>query len=329
MEDQNAALLDEKVFTALRNLRGIRMDNGAWVDASEKEGAGFIKTCEALECFFTPLDLYSGSKSNVPKIPLNIIKKDLTYILDTIDQQGWPPSPYLFPDELLGKEGFKKGETDFTDAVSFAFTTLIDGALYLEKFYQDKIDEDFKKRMILHANESLQWLKDNIYLEEVDGNKFAYYGAFGSKYDEKGAGFNHAGIYFTYSGAVALAYAVEHKGLLDLSSDEINTIKADLNGLRNWLFSTVIEEQDGTFKLDYSSFSYNESFPVHESLFIYVILADSAYRSGGIKPENDNINKLIGMANSLVGIYKDPDKYGYLLTGGSHTLKPKESLLHY
>ena len=323
------AFIERKALNALKALKNVRKKNPEhkWIDDSrvgeKMEGPGFIKTCEALECFFTPLDVYPDPLKEEYELDTDILKEDLGYIMDTIDNEGWPPSPYFDP-KLFSEEGkFQKGKTDFTDAVSFALTTLIDAYLYINRFYEDDptFNEAFKEKLLKYAKDSLQWLVENVYSEKSDGKEYAYYSALESKNYPIEKNNNYASIYFTYTGAVALAYAVKYNKELNLSKEEIDNIVSILNKLRDWLFSTAIFINDD-FALFYKSLSANENFDKSELLFIYIILADSAFKDAGLKSPNDDeySKKIVNMVKVLNNIYSITDERTSVINGGEHKI---------
>ena len=324
------AVIEKKALDALKALRNVRKKNPEhkWIDDSKvgeekTEGPGFIKTCEALECFFTPLDVYPDPLKEEYKLDADILKEDLDYIMDTIDSEGWPPSPYFDP-KLFSEEGkFQKGKTDFTDAVSFALTTLIDAYLYINRFYEDDptFNEAFKEKLLKYAKDSLQWLVENVYSEKSDGKEYAYYSALESKNYPIEKNNNYASIYFTYTGAVALAYAVKYKKELNLSKEEIDNIVSILNKLRDWLFSTA-DFIKGSFIVYYRDFSANENFDKPQLLFIYIILTDSAFKDADLKSPNDDeySKKIVNMVKVLNSIYSITDERTNVINGGEHKI---------
>ncbi len=328
-ELEDKVTLEGQGLEALRALKIVRERSHQWIDDSKTEsgieGAGFIKTCEALECFFTPIDIYPEALGKEYVLDADVLKEDLTYIMKTIEKEGWPPSPYFDPHTFSEEGKFQKGKTDFTDAVSFALTTLIDGYLYINKFYsnEDIFDSAFKENLLRYAKESLDWLVENVYFEKDEGGaECAYYSGLGSKNWPEGIKFKGASIYFTYTSVIALAYAVKFRNELGLSDEYVDKLHRILSALRYWLFSTTMSIK-GKFTVYYDTLSMNESFEKPQILFVYIMLSDFAFTmDAGLKSKNEEeyTEKIQNMIKTLNAVYNSDDRLD-LISGGSHKVR--------
>lgn len=332
--------MDDYIPKVLTELKKIREKEGEWCDDDYHRGSKsekFLLTCEALETFFTPMDLYPSKPLDVLKkqevklsrsiLDPELLKEDLNYLMDIIEREGWPPAPYLKVEQLVEfkngeKKEFKKGITDFVDSASFAFTSLVDAILYFNKFYPNKLEEEFKNKILKYAKESLQWLVDNVYEVEKDGQKFAYYTGRGkeSKIEKEDiSSFKKASIYFTYTGLVALTYTKSYKDILNLSEEELDQYTDIIEELMRWLFSIILETNEGV-TIDYPGLKFNENFSSPEGLFVYILMSDYYCSDAGIEvlDKKKKRDKLVGVAKKLLEIRKDRDMYGLLTSGGAH-----------
>lgn len=248
---------------SLKAVYKYRKDGKAWIDEDSSE-RGILSTLEGLECFGSVAARLGQIKNvdkkyQVFKMEESIIQEDLDYILKTINDQGYPPSPYL--DKEFAKQGvvYQKGLTDFVDTVSFFITCMLDLIAYYPIVYSKQIPR--KEEIEIHVKDAIKWLIDNMIIQE--DKAFWSWGA-------NSVSDTIPSLYFTWSAIIGLTYALDSEDV-PISDTYKQEITYKLNLVANWLCSILVksgDEPELRCRVDYPGISEAEEGSP-ESLLIY------------------------------------------------------------
>lgn len=152
--------------------------------------SGFMSSAEGMTALFQVIQYTEREDTTVyftPQIGESILTEDIEWILNKIEETGYPATPYL-PEEAT---------VNFTDAVSFTTTTLQEA---LRTDEGDVSDERLESAL----EDIADWFLDNTVesiSDDHDGVGWAWCGA--NEMDEKEYDYPPQ-TYFTYSGAIGL-----------------------------------------------------------------------------------------------------------------------------
>ncbi len=247
----------DDIEAALTTLRNRRLETGSWTDKDET--TGLVKTAEALECFFTPHLVLKDQLSRAERkfqftaLDAEVLIQDLDYLVDIVDKEGWSPSPYL--DKDLRRIGYNPGVTDFTDSVSFITTALLDGIEYFEDLYGE-LPAEKRQRYVRQIGKGVRWLVENAITE---GEHVCW-----SSCRRTPESKQYAGIYFSYTAAIALNDTLQQRKVeIPVESEVAQRL---LIGCHEWMRSMV----------RYMDKEHGEKIPAEDftnpaSLLVYVL----------------------------------------------------------
>jgi len=322
--EEKSRNIAEIVSETLKSMYNMRIQNSEWIDEGEigtdgKSKGGLMKTAEALEAIFIHANVLSAIDNEKPITTINIstVDEDIDKIIEIVDRDGWCGSPYfdLIPDfyGLFGRENpYRKGETDFVDAVSFVTTTFIDYLIFVNNLRGDKDKSDKKKTKRYEKckdfiYDGVRWLIDNRVEKE------------GQVFWPIGKSSNTPGLYFTYSAVLALTEVLASP--VDLDKDKIDeeSLNKIVKGCYVWAKNRVAVNPESNYLIvQYPDFGraerINESAALVYILLIFEACEDIVEKAEKI--DQDTVEKII------VTLIKLDDKRGELFIEGefSHSV---------
>lgn len=214
----------QEVKLLLRTLREIRDREKYWKDGYEKSSKkgvlGFVKDLEALECFLEYYEKIDEKRKGILSdvfLDDNYLVEDINNIMKIVNSnKGYPATPYLEIDE----NKLRRGDTDFTDSISFVISTFLDFRSYLEKRKKIRgIDLSSITQVILDSVATLIGYKKRTPL----GRGWP-----------GGPEMGEPQLYFTYTSVVALAAALEEKDTI-LNKELASNIETLLKDSQKWI----------------------------------------------------------------------------------------------
>ena len=260
---------------SLEKLAEQRTTENLWDD--DEQDSGILKTCEALETFFSPYVI--GSSNLKPNIlDDKIIIDDIIKINAIVDKDGYLPDPYLDVKE------------DFTDCVAFVLRLNV----HINKYLKDKnitVDDKLKIDLNSNINKCIDWLMNN----SLCTASTCCWDAIKMNTEKKDKAFGN--VYFTYSAMVALSHTLAHFKLTDNKQKNIQQV---LQKGGNWL-NERYNEDIGRF---FGGVIQTDSNIIYTPYAIIAIITSWDYQTSKVKK---TVEKSI---SSLMSIYqKDPIEF--------------------
>lgn len=201
----------------LRSLASHRSKKKVWGD--NEQGEGTLKTCEAMESFFSP---YIIDPSNLKPNTLDnkLIIDDITQMNDNINKHGYVPHPYLNINE------------NFTDCVAFVLRLFV----HVNKYFEDNdvnVDENLKEIINTNINKCVDWLIDGSLCDKST----CCWDAVKIQKEQENKSFGN--VYFTYSAMIALYHSISY---FELNSNKRKNIENRLTKSGTWLSDRYNED---------------------------------------------------------------------------------------
>ena len=192
--DERTTLLNQ-VTSTLETLAGVREKMGKWVDAEveEEEENCIFKIMEALYPFFLANHMYPVELARIPLRDETAIQ-DIRFVLKTISEEGFSPSPYLYVREKV----------EFTDTAATALKLFTMVYNYISKTDLKKKKEwgDLLGEIPLVIEKGINFLQKCGY---TDKKGLRWAGTDVGKIQKK----SYFNVYFTSEVAIALNFVLK------------------------------------------------------------------------------------------------------------------------
>ena len=333
--DQKEQSIADIINGTLAAMASLRLQKVEWVDDGEigennKNGSGLMKRAEALEAIFTPANnLFNETGEKIiTAINFTTIEKDIDYIISDVEKYGWCGAPYFdhvpeFTSFFGNEDPYKKGETDFVDAVSFVTTTLLDYLVCSGIYGNEKEKPDGKRTKRYDKCKDLicdgvKWLVENkADLKEKDGTIAGVFWPIGKPVKKTSTISEIPGLYFTYSSILALTEVLNNLAEIGLVNDDrINKdlIKEIVRDCYKWARKRVRPnpDNDDYLTVQYANFGMAETINESAALVYILLIFESCepFLGEDEKIEKENVEQIVATLKKLF------DEQGAIFTEG-------------
>lgn len=269
----------------LRAVQSLLAGKGEHWDDEGEQGAGLLKTLEALEAILIPINQLGIDYTRKGDLPA-IVLKTVNGVLADFDTKGWAPDPYLtqeIQDQV--KTRLHPRDTACVDVASFALSTLMDVGEYIGgKGVEPEKIKDFNAGEIKKwAERAARWLSDNSHFASDDGVETHSWG-----WGQSVA--SVPSIYFTYTAAVGIAAYLNPDAksartmLGEVPPDLHKDLTRQLAGAARWAEAILRTAKGGKFELaeevrDAAVVSRDEVFIPHLLLTIEAAKTATSYKA--------------------------------------------------
>ncbi|MCX6579520.1 MAG: hypothetical protein NT166_04990 [Candidatus Aminicenantes bacterium] len=207
----------------LERLSSVREQTEEWSDSEQEEEdqSCVFKTMEGLEPFFLANRFFPVEFSRLI-VKEELLLEDLNRVIETIDKDGFSPSPYLYVRE----------EAEFVDAAALALRLMLMVGEYINKtlLKSDTKWTELLSKVSMTANKAYEFILKNAFSDK-QGIRWAGTELHAIKKT------SYCNVYFTQEAVRSLVYCVGQKEPFSIGEDE-KTIGVIKDACR-WLLARV------------------------------------------------------------------------------------------